>query len=220
MDLGDVDMEVTDRIGLELALVGLVALDLWQAGDTVALQAAVQRRAGQVGDRRLQGVEAVVERQERVPPKGNDDRLLFDRQHGGFRVFGTGRQVCDRATAPPLGDGLRIDAVAPGQNPQALLTMLYRSTDRLCRRGAAVENLAHSASFHSMEYNAPSKPGIKQLGGVAPRRHDNKRCVRRSIGATSCCLSRNDTYCVVWLSSRPASHRRRRPLSCVATAMP
>jgi hypothetical protein len=41
--------------------------------------------------------------------------------------------------------------------------MLYRSTDRLCRRGAAVENLAHSASFHSMEYNAPSKPGIKHL---------------------------------------------------------
>jgi hypothetical protein len=30
-----------------------------------------------------------------------------------------------------------------------------------------VENLAHSASFHSKENNAPSKPGIKQLG--APR---------------------------------------------------
>jgi len=44
------------------------------------------------------------------------------------------------------------------------LTMLYRSTDRLCRCGAAVENLAHSASFHSLENNAPSNPGIKQLG--------------------------------------------------------
>jgi hypothetical protein len=43
------------------------------------------------------------------------------------------------------------------------LTMLYRSTDRLCRRGAAVENLAHSASFHSPENNAPSKAGIKHL---------------------------------------------------------
>src|SRR6266849_5760155 len=163
MDLGDVDVEVTDRVGLELALVGLVAVDLRQAVNTVALQAAVQRRAGQVGDRRLQRVEAIVERQERVLPKGNDDRLLLDRQHCRLRAFGAGRQVCDRAAASPRGDGLRVDPVAPSQNRQARLTMLYRSTDRLCRRGAAVENLPHSASFHSIEYNAPSKPGIKQL---------------------------------------------------------
>jgi hypothetical protein len=42
--------------------------------------------------------------------------------------------------------------------------MLYRSTHRRCRGGAPVENLAHSASFHSKENNAPSKPGIKELG--------------------------------------------------------
>jgi hypothetical protein len=30
-----------------------------------------------------------------------------------------------------LGDRLLIDPVAPGERPQALLTMLYRSTDRL-----------------------------------------------------------------------------------------
>ena len=41
--------------------------------------------------------------------------------------------------------------------------MLYRSTDCLCRCGAPVENLAHSASFHSDEKIAPSKPGIKHL---------------------------------------------------------
>ncbi|WP_236613476.1 hypothetical protein, partial [Xanthomonas hortorum] len=34
-------------------------------------------------------------------------------------------------------------------------------TDRLCRGGAPMQNLAHRASFHSMENNAPSKPGIK-----------------------------------------------------------
>ncbi|WP_210164315.1 hypothetical protein, partial [Mesorhizobium sp. LNJC398B00] len=51
------------------------------------------------------------------------------------------------------------------QRPQALLTMLYRSTDRLCRRGAPM-NLAHSASFDSDEKYAPSKPGIKHLGTV------------------------------------------------------
>ncbi|MFA0925232.1 hypothetical protein, partial [Xanthomonas fragariae] len=43
------------------------------------------------------------------------------------------------------------------------LTLLYRSTDRLCRGGAPMQNLAHSASFHSRENNAPSKPGIKHL---------------------------------------------------------
>src|ERR1700722_8759195 len=42
--------------------------------------------------------------------------------------------------------------------------MLYRSTDCRSRCGAAVENLAHSASFHSREKTAPSKSGIKHLG--------------------------------------------------------
>ena len=45
--------------------------------------------------------------------------------------------------------------------------MLYRSTDCRSRAGAAVENLAHSASFHSREKIAPSNHGIKQLGWLA-----------------------------------------------------
>jgi hypothetical protein len=36
-DLGNVDVEVADRIGLELALARLVALDLRQTGDAVTL---------------------------------------------------------------------------------------------------------------------------------------------------------------------------------------
>ena len=63
----------------------------------------------------------------------------------------------------PLGDRLGIDPVSPGKRPQALLTMLYRSTDCLCRRGAPMKNLAHSASFESLDKVAPSKPGTKQL---------------------------------------------------------
>jgi hypothetical protein len=47
------------------------------------------------------------------------------------------------------------------------LTMLYRSTDRLSRCGAPMENLAHNASLHIEENNAPSKPGIKQLSLIA-----------------------------------------------------
>ena len=59
---------------------------------------------------------------------------------------------------------LLIDAVSPGKRPQALLTILYCSTDRLCRCGAPVKNLAHSTSFDSELKGAPSKPGIKHLG--------------------------------------------------------
>src|SRR3954471_5971075 len=39
--------------------------------------------------------------------------------------------------------------------------MLYRSTDRLSRRGAPVKHLAHSVSFDSCNKNAPSKCGTK-----------------------------------------------------------
>jgi hypothetical protein len=44
------------------------------------------------------------------------------------------------------------------------LTMLYRSTDRLCRCGAPVQYLSHNASFHSLEKYAPPNAGTKQLG--------------------------------------------------------
>jgi hypothetical protein len=41
--------------------------------------------------------------------------------------------------------------------------MLYRSTDRLCRCGAPVENLSHNASFSRSEKYAPSNAGTKHL---------------------------------------------------------
>ncbi|WP_238944788.1 hypothetical protein, partial [Vandammella animalimorsus] len=49
------------------------------------------------------------------------------------------------------------------------LTMLYCSAGCLCRGGACMKNLAHSASFHSGEKIEPSKSGIKQLGDVEIR---------------------------------------------------
>src|SRR6516162_7951425 len=98
-----------------------------------------------------------------MPAECHDDRLVLDRQNRRSWLSGAGRQVGNRATLPPLRHRLRVDAVAPAKDPQALLTMLYRSTDCLCRGGAAVQNLAHSASLHSREKSAPSKPGIKHL---------------------------------------------------------
>src|SRR5271170_5984614 len=115
-------------------------------------------------DRRLQRIEAIIERQQGVPAEGDDNRLFPNRQHRGGGLSRTSRQISDSAALLPLGHGLRVDPVAPRKGPQALLTTLYRSTDRLCRGGAAVENLAHSASLHAGENGAPSKPGIKHLG--------------------------------------------------------
>lgn len=71
VNLGQIDMEVAERIGLEARPLGFVAVDLRQSADPMALQAAMQRRAGQVRDRGLERVEAVVQRQECVAAKGD-----------------------------------------------------------------------------------------------------------------------------------------------------
>jgi hypothetical protein len=189
--LGDIDVEVADRVALELLLCRPVALDIGQTTNAMALQAAMQRRSRQVRDRRLQRVEAVVERQQSVAPERDDDRLFLRRQHRRAWLFGTSWQVGDRSALLPFGHGLLVDPMALGERPQARLTMLYRSTDRLCRRGAPMENLAHSASFDSELKGAPSKPGIKHLecpvvARRAPREHRTD-----SLSASFCNLDRD-----------------------------
>jgi hypothetical protein len=76
-NLGEVDMKLADRIGLEFAFGGGFAFDLRQPGDLVALQTPVKRRARQMRDRRLQGIKAVVERQQSMPSECNDDGLFL-----------------------------------------------------------------------------------------------------------------------------------------------
>ena len=76
-NLGDVDMEIADRIGLELALRRSFAFDLGQPRDPVALQTPVKGRARQMRDGGLQSVKAVVERQQSMPSEGDDDGLFL-----------------------------------------------------------------------------------------------------------------------------------------------
>src|SRR5579871_536066 len=123
----------------------------------------MQRRPCQVRDRRLQSVQAIIQRQQRVTAKGDDDSLLLDRQNGRPRLLRTGLVVIEGSALPPLRNRLRVDPVALGESSQALLTILYCSTDCRCRAGAPVEYLAHSASFHCRPNNAPSNPGTKHL---------------------------------------------------------
>jgi hypothetical protein len=53
-NLGDVGMEISDRVSLELALGRSFAFDLWRARDSMTLQTPVKGRARQVWDRRLE----------------------------------------------------------------------------------------------------------------------------------------------------------------------
>lgn len=50
-------------------------------------------RSRQVRNRRLQRVEAVVERQQRVAPEGDDDCLLLDGKNRRPRLFRPRREV-------------------------------------------------------------------------------------------------------------------------------
>jgi hypothetical protein len=109
---------------------------------------------------------AIVRDDEVCQAKGNDDGLVLDRQHRGFCIRGAGGKIADRTAFFPLGHGLLVDAVAFGKRPQARLTILYCSTDRLCRCGAAMKNLSHSASFQPKDKIAPSNAGTKQLAGI------------------------------------------------------
>ena len=80
-------------------------------------------------DRSLKGIEAVIQWKKGVLAKRNGNRLFSNCEDGRFWLLGTGRHVGNRRPPLPLGDSLLVDAKATGQGPQALLTMLYRSTD-------------------------------------------------------------------------------------------
>jgi hypothetical protein len=109
------------------------------------------------------------------------------------RLFGTSRQVRRGAALLPLIDGLGVDPVALGQRSQARLTILYCSTDCLRRCGAAVENLSHSASFHCLESNAPSNPGIRQLAAWLEYRRHGKPIHAGMMGCQRVSLIRSVT---------------------------
>jgi hypothetical protein len=91
---GQIDVEEADRIDVELLLPGLVSLDLRQSADAMPFQATVQRGASQLWNRGLQGVQTVIQRQESVLAKRNDDGLLLDGQDGGLGNGWTSSIIC------------------------------------------------------------------------------------------------------------------------------
>jgi hypothetical protein len=79
-DLGDVNMEIADRVGfLRLGEASPLTCGRREIHDAANNE---QRRARQMRDRRLQSAPAIVEPQQRMPPEGDHDRLLFNGQDG------------------------------------------------------------------------------------------------------------------------------------------
>lgn len=68
----------------------------------MALEAAVQGGAGELWDGRLQGVEAIIQRQERVAAEGDDDSFLLNGERGGMCLARPGGQISDGGALAPL----------------------------------------------------------------------------------------------------------------------
>ena len=76
LHFGDVDMKEPDRVALELLPLWFVPFDIGQARYAVPPEAPVQRRPRQMWDRRLQRIEAVVQRQQCMASERYDCRFL------------------------------------------------------------------------------------------------------------------------------------------------
>jgi len=139
-------VDVADGVAFEF-LLRLVALHARQTADVMALQASMQRRTRQMWDARLQGIETVIERQQRVAPESDNQGFLLDAENCRMRFLRTHPHVLNRLTFAPLGDGLDVDAQLPAQRRVRSARSLYCRSDRVRGRGAAVKNLSHSASF-------------------------------------------------------------------------
>src|SRR5262245_34985812 len=87
------NVEEADRVCLELLLGLLLAVDLWQPTDAVALIAAMQRGSRQMGDGGLQRVEAIVERQQGMLAESDGDGFFVLSEDGRSNLRGFYRGI-------------------------------------------------------------------------------------------------------------------------------
>jgi hypothetical protein len=128
-------MDVADRgLGEALALRGsfLVA---GQAGDAVALQAAMERAAAELGDGVPEGAHDVIERQQSATPELDDDRLFGLGEDGAAGLTRPHGRVGGGRAGAPLGDGLGVQAVLVGQGAGRRLRRLEFGSNARRRSG-------------------------------------------------------------------------------------
>ena len=81
LHFGDIDVKEANGIMLELLTFWLVAIHIRQARYFMSLKTAMQGRTRQMGNGWLQGIEAVVQRQQRVAPERHDHCFFLLIQH-------------------------------------------------------------------------------------------------------------------------------------------
>lgn len=140
-------MKEADRVAFERLLRFGLALEVRQPRDAVAQEQPVQAGARQVRNAGLQGIKAVIQRQQRVLAKDNARRFFLCRQNRRPWRLRPDRLVFDRCSLAPFADGLRIYPIPFGECRDRSLRSLYCSSDRVRRRGAAVQYLAHRLSL-------------------------------------------------------------------------
>ena len=80
-----------------------------------------------MGNRFLQGIKAIIQRQQGLAAEGHDNGFFLMAQDSGSRLLRSHRQVLDGIAPVPLRNRLGVDAMPLGQLPYALFTILYRS---------------------------------------------------------------------------------------------
>ena len=116
MHFGKINVQIADGVVLELLFRRALPLFAQrQAADAVALKtAAVQRRAGKAGNRRLKGVQTVIERQQHMLAEGHGNGF-FRRCEHRRDGFGTRHRIGRRQTFAPLGYRFGIDVMTNGE---------------------------------------------------------------------------------------------------------
>ena len=76
-DLRNIDLEIANRVALELVPFRFVTLNIWRTRNAMPLKATMRRRTGQVRDRRLLGIKTIVQRQQGVPPERHNHCFLI-----------------------------------------------------------------------------------------------------------------------------------------------
>ena len=145
--LSNVDVEEANRVAFEPLFRFRLTLEVRQPRDAVAQQKPVQAGARQLRNASLQGIKAIIQRQQRVLAKGNARRFLLGRQNRRPWRLRTHRLVFDRCPMTPFADSLRIQPIPLGELRDRSLRSLYCRSHRVRRRGASVPYLAHSPSL-------------------------------------------------------------------------
>src|SRR6516225_10664856 len=75
------ELDDVDRVPLDRLLASCLAFDGRKPADLVALEQSMQRRSREMRDGRLEGIKAIVERQQRMLAERNSESFLLGAEY-------------------------------------------------------------------------------------------------------------------------------------------